>query len=347
VVLSVTGVAASLALLYAFRTVLWPFVLALVFAVLVNALLRGIGHSWPRAGRVTVLTLATFVIGTSALLSMIVLVKGVTDVAGQTPQLIQRLDDLLDLASRLAGLETPLSLKTLITSIDLPALAARVLAGVRHALSGMVLTLLYLVFILASQHRIADRAKLALSGERPARMLALADRTIRGVETYVWIQAVTGLMIAVASGVVMLAVGLQNAIFWSLALFMLSFIPIIGVGVGSIAPALFALLQFPTLWQAAAIFAGVQAVSFVVGNFILPTMQAKSQNIDPLTSLLAVAVWSVLWGLPGAFLAIPLTLALMFQLSQFESLRWLAIMMSNDGHRLTQFATADEDPGSS
>ena len=112
---------------------------------------------------------------------------------------------------------------------------------------------------------------------------------------------------------------------------MLCYIPILGVAVGSLAPALFALVQFPTVWPAVEIFAAIEVISFLVSSLVLPKMQADVQNIDPSASLLAMGLWSILWGIPGAFLAIPLTLALMYQLAQFESLRWLAIFISNDG----------------
>jgi predicted PurR-regulated permease PerM len=46
---------------------------------------------------------------------------------------------------------------------------------------------------------------------------------------------------------------------------------------------------------------------------------------------LSLAVWSWLWGLPGAFLAVPLTLMLMMLFAQFESTRWLSALLSNDG----------------
>lgn len=150
-------------------------------------------------------------------------------------------------------------------------------------------------------------------------------------------------MIAVASGAIMFATGLDNALFWTLALFLLSYIPVVGVAVGSVAPALFALVQFQTPWPALVLFLGVQGISFFVGNLVLPKMQADSQNIDPAVSLLATGVWTILWGVPGAFLAVPLALALMFQLAQYESLRWLAILMSNNGHPLPELAPPRRD----
>jgi predicted PurR-regulated permease PerM len=68
-----------------------------------------------------------------------------------------------------------------------------------------------------------------------------------------------------------------------------------------------------------------------VGNLIYPRMQAETQNIDPVATILALAFWGFLWGLPGAFLAVPLTLMLMMVCAQFESTRWVAVLLSNDG----------------
>jgi predicted PurR-regulated permease PerM len=103
------------------------------------------------------------------------------------------------------------------------------------------------------------------------------------------------------------------------------------VTVGSVAPALFALLQFPTKWQAVAIFAVIQVAAFIVGNVIYPRMQAETQNIDPIATILALSFWTFLWGLTGAFLAVPMTLMMMMIFAQFDSTRWISAALSNDG----------------
>ena len=138
-------------------------------------------------------------------------------------------------------------------------------------------------------------------------------------------------MIAGVSAAVMFAVGLDNAWFWTILLFLLCFIPMIGVTVGSIVPALFALLQFASWWQAAVIFGAIQVVAFIVGNFIYPRLQAETQNINPIATLLALSFWGSLWGLTGAFLAVPLTLMVMMAFAYFERTRWIAVLLSDDG----------------
>jgi len=151
------------------------------------------------------------------------------------------------------------------------------------------------------------------------------------LETYIWVQTITGTILTVSAAVVMLAVGLDNVLFWCVLFFLLTFIPNIGVTVGSIAPALFALIQFPTVWQAVVIFVVIQIVATVVGNMIYPRLQAETQNIDPLATILSLSFWTLLWGLAGAFLAVPLTLMSMMVFAQFDRTKWVAGLLSNDG----------------
>jgi Predicted permease len=97
------------------------------------------------------------------------------------------------------------------------------------------------------------------------------------------------------------------------------------------APPLFALVQFDTYWQAIVLFGVLQAIGMIVGNVIYPRMQGRSLNIDPVVVLLALAFWGAVWGLPGAFLSTPLTVALMVIMAQFDGTRWIAVILSADG----------------
>lgn len=328
--MALTGTVAAVALLYVFRSILWPFAFALVIAILVQAFIRVVVRLWPWANRRVVLAIAG--VGAIALLfaAGLVVMPGMAELGGELPLLHQRIDRLLTTSSTQMGLEDPITLDVLIGNLDYRVAASWGLRSIRTTTSGFVLTGLFVVFLLFTWERIEHRIHLAAGrgGRWPAQVL---ERSIRGVESYLWIQTITGVMNAVASGLIMFAVGLEHWHFWAVALFMLSYIPFLGVAVGSIGPALFAMIQFPTASQSLVIFFGIQAVAFVVGNLITPKMQATTQNIDPCAGLIAVGAWSIVWGLPGAFLAIPLTLALMYQFSGSPRLRWLAILLSNDG----------------
>jgi AI-2 transport protein TqsA len=328
----VTGSAAALALLYYLRMILIPFIIAFVLAVLVSALVRFIHSRWAGAPSWAVSALAGLIVIILASGGIFAMAQGAAQIFGQGPALLARLDQIVVDVGRSLHVGRPVHLGTVIGSISVPQLAGNVLQGLQGLASGLLLMVVYFGFLLAGQRRMAKKISYVAGSSRRATVVRNAiGRISTDIETYVWVQTVTGVMITAAAAAVMLAVGLDNVLFWSVIFFLLTFIPNIGVTVGSVAPALFALVQFPTTWQAITIFAVIQGAATVVGNFIYPRMQAESQNIDPLVVMLSLAFWTVLWGLAGSFLAVPMTLMLMMVFAQFKSTRWIAALLSNDG----------------
>jgi predicted PurR-regulated permease PerM len=263
---------------------------------------------------------------------MFVLARGAVQVVQQGPALLGRIDSIIQNISASWHMDQPLHLQSLIGQVSLPQVAGAVLATVQGIAGAVLLIVIYFGFMVAGRRRISRKIDLiAGSSTKRTTIRGIIERITADVRTYLWVQAVTGLMLALAAAAVMLAVGLDNVLFWTVIFFLLTFIPNIGVTVGSVAPALFALLQFDSIWPAIAIFAVIQVAAFVVGNLIYPRMQADTQNIDPVTTIVALSLWTFLWGLPGAFLAVPMTLMLMMVFTQFESTKWIAAALSNDG----------------
>jgi predicted PurR-regulated permease PerM len=327
-----TGTAATLAMLYFLRDILIPFVIAFVLAVLVSALVRFIRRRWAKAPDWAVATLAALVVIVCAAVGVFVLVQGTVQMVAQGPALVSRLDQIVMDFGRALHLQSELRLKTIVGSVSVPQIAGTFLTGFSGFAAGLLLMVVYFSFIIVGRRRIGRKIDVAAgSSERATAIKAVFDRVSADIETYVWVQTVTGLMLTASAVVVMMAVDLNNVLFWAVLFFLLTFIPNIGITIGSIAPSLFALIQFPTYWQAVAIFAVTQIAAFVVGNLIYPRMQAETQNIDPVVTLLALAFWTVLWGIAGAFLAVPLTLMVMMVFTQFESTKWISALLSNDG----------------
>jgi predicted PurR-regulated permease PerM len=73
-------------------------------------------------------------------------------------------------------------------------------------------------------------------------------------------------------------------------------------------------------------------INFITGNVFLPRMQGASLNLDPVVILLSLAFWGAVWGVSGMFLSTPLTVTVMIILAQFDGSRWIAVMLSGDGH---------------
>lgn len=157
---------------------------------------------------------------------------------------------------------------------------------------------------------------------------------------YFWVQTLVSLLISALALVTMVAIGLPNALYWAVLIFFLNFIPIIGAGIAVALPTLFAALQLDNPALVAATAFGLSFWPLIIGNFIQPNMTGKSVNLSPLVVLIALGFWATLWGLVGAFLAIPLTVMIMIVLAQFSQTRPLAILMSGNAEPLGVEAAA-------
>ncbi|PZQ63412.1 MAG: AI-2E family transporter [Phenylobacterium zucineum] len=320
------------AVLYLLSDILTPLALALFLAVMVDGFARVLQSRLPgvsqRAAVPLAVVLSVAIFGGAAFF----VADNATSFATQVIAYQPRLNGLIAQVAGMVGMDVPPTITQLVQQLDPASHLGQVAKGLQSFASTAAFVLIYLGFILASR-RGWERKAVALFQKRDERQEAVAAflRIRNGVEQYLWVQTVTGLMIAVASWIGMAAVGLDNAVFWAILIFIASYIPVVGGIVAVALPPIFALLQFDELWRAVALFAVLQVITAFVGNIVQPRMQGKSLNMDPIVLLLALAFWSVVWGLPGAFLSTPLTTVMMVILAQFAGTHWIAVLLSENG----------------
>ncbi|WP_309088425.1 AI-2E family transporter [Phenylobacterium sp.] len=321
------------ATLYWLSEILTPLALAMFLAVMIDGFARVLQARLPGVGRraatplAVILSMAIF--GGAAFF----VADNAASFANQLVTYTPRLNGLIARIAGLIGVDVPPTVTQLVQQLNPTRYLGQVARGLQDFLSTAAFVLIYLGFIIASRHGW-ERKAVSLFPNRDERQEAVAAflRIRNGVEQYLWVQTVTGLMIAAASWVAMAVVGLDNALFWAILIFIASYIPIVGGIVGVALPPIFALVQFTTLWQAIVLLGVLQAVTMFVGNVVQPRMQSRSLNMDPIVLLLALAFWSVVWGLTGAFLSTPLTVMTMVILAQFKGTRWIAVLLSDDGN---------------
>jgi AI-2 transport protein TqsA len=256
-----------------------------------------------------------------------------------------KLNDLIAHAASRLGVRAPQTIDQIVGQLDPTPYLGTVAQTLQGFASSAVLVLVYLGFILASRHAF-ERKTVRLFHEREDRQEALQVflRVRNSVERYLWIQTVTGAIIAVLGGGLMMLAGLDDAFFWAFLIFILNYVPIVGAVVAIALPSLFALVQFDGYSAAALVLGGLFVITFVVGNILLPRMQGDSLNMDPLVVLMSLGFWGAIWGLPGMFLSTPLTVLTMVILAQFEGSRWIAILLSADGDPLGLGKGAERSP---
>ena len=193
--------------------------------------------------------------------------------------------------------------------------------------------LLYLIFMLIERGRIFRKISLlgSDSDQRHAIMETISDIGVM-VRQYLAVKTLSNLVTATISYAIMIIIGVQFAGFWALLIFTLNYIPVFGAASAIVLPVILALVQpdgGPRM--ALTTLAFLIGAEQVMSNGIEPRLVGRSLNLSPLIVLFSLTIWGSLWGFAGLLLSVPITVTVMIVLSQFETTRPIAIMISDDG----------------
>lgn len=197
------------------------------------------------------------------------------------------------------------------TLLSKPAtlLAQKIGALVGNILSIAVLTSIFVAFILAGR----DSSKLATGIYKE-----IDTKIRRYIMAKVIYSAATGILV----WIILAILQLPMASLFGLLAFFLNFIPSIGSIIAWLLPVPIAILSpdhGPWAVSAVILFPGL--VQLGIGNGLEPKMMGDDLELHPVTILLALSVWGLIWGIVGMVLAIPITASIRVVLMRFEATR--------------------------
>ncbi|MGH8501570.1 MAG: AI-2E family transporter [Gammaproteobacteria bacterium] len=206
----------------------------------------------------------------------------------------------------------------------------------------LVLIIAFFVLGLLEVHDFRDKLRHRLSVDEGERWFESFKRVVTDFQIYIVVRTVIGLITGVLIWLLCLAVGLDFAFIWGFINFLLSYIPTVGAIIGVVPVSAFALLEFGIGINALLVLVGASGIQIVMGIYIDPLLQGRQLSLSPLVVLFSVTFWGWLWGVPGAFIAIPITITLVIACDQYERTRWIAVLLADYRDKT---AEADKSPG--
>lgn len=122
--------------------------------------------------------------------------------------------------------------------------------------------------------------------------------------------------------------GIDLLLVWGLLAFLLNYLPTIGSFISGVLAIGYAFVQTDTT-TAMAVGVGLLAIEQVMGNYVDPRLQGRQLAISPLVVLVALLFWGWLWGIVGALLAVPITIAALVICSHVQRLRPVALILGD------------------
>lgn len=209
-------------------------------------------------------------------------------------------------------------------------LAAYALSAFGNLLGFLTLVFFLVFLMLLEAHQWQDKVGTAFCNARRVSAVKVVDAVAVKLRAYLWVRTLVSLIAAVVNGLWLLAMGLDYAYLWAALFFVMNYIPNVGSIVAGVPPALYALFQLGST-RATVLILGLLVLEQITGNFVDPKLQGRQLSLSPLVVLLALIFWGWVWGVAGALLAVPLTIALVIVCMHVPELRPLAILLSEEG----------------
>ena len=155
---------------------------------------------------------------------------------------------------------------------------------------------------------------------------------IRLVKKYIFTKFITSAFTGVAAGIIYWLLGLELAFIFGTLTFILNFIPVIGSVIAVLLPLPIAFLQYNDPTFVVLIIILPTIIHQIIGNFVEPKIFGESFGLHPITIILSLIFWGMIWGFVGVLLAAPLTAIIRVTFERFETTKQIARLLEGKIH---------------
>lgn len=184
--------------------------------------------------------------------------------------------------------------------------------GTTQSLVGALLEVLVLTFFLLAAGDLFLQKTIKISARQTNQQTAV--EIARQIEASISRYLVTSLVLNVAEGIVftglMYLLGMPNPFLWGALVTCLEFIPYIGALTLIAILTIASLTVFDTVGHALMIPGSFIAMNLIQGNLVGPMVMGHRLALNPVAIFIGVAFWWEIWGIAGAFIAVPMLASL-------------------------------------
>ena len=203
--------------------------------------------------------------------------------------------------------------------------------SLQGVLSFSIVTFVFVILGLLEVEALGRRLRRIGDGQLGAATIDAATEIAARLQTYMLVRFGMSVLTGLGFWAFAAAYGLELQREWGVIAFVLNFIPFIGSFVATLLPTLFAAAQFESFSSALGMFLGLNLLQFLVGSYIEPRVAGRALSVSPFMVLFAVFFWGMLWGIFGAFIGVPILIALAAVCARHPPARAIAVLLSADG----------------
>jgi len=189
---------------------------------------------------------------------------------------------------------------------------SNLLLFVRNALSAsafsavlLFLTPVYVVLILYHRRYWLQIFYRLFPQENVENLRTILSLTVKTYYNFVKGMAVVYFIVGVLNSIGLWLLGIPHPLLFGFVASILTFVPYIGIIVGSLLPIAMAWITYDSFWYPAGIVAVFAFVQYLEANVIFPFAVSARLNVNTLVMLLAIFIGGLVWGVAGMILFVP------------------------------------------
>ncbi len=316
--LILAATAITVALIYT-RSILIPFVIAFFLYAILSPVIRGVNNKLklPRALGVVLVTTVFIVFITLIGIFIVNSLNGFFEDAAQYKDRVVEFVTWIQATAEKFGYRIQdFSIETQIKKLPFFSMAGNITMAAGTFLGNLLLVIVFVIFFLIGETASVSKDDNLISSMKS------------NISRYIATKFLTSLVTGTLVFILLVSFGVELAFLFGVLTVLFNFIPSIGSIVATVIPVPVMLLQFGFGWQLWAILAISSAIQFTIGNVIEPKLMGERMDLHPITVLLFLMFWGLVWGIPGMFLAVPITAVLRIILNRIETTHDLSELMA-------------------
>jgi predicted PurR-regulated permease PerM len=189
---------------------------------------------------------------------------------------------------------------------------------------GQFAMILFLVYFLLVTGDLYKRKIVKIAGPTLAKKrvtVQILDEINQQIESFIKVQLVTSLVVALATGAVLWAFGVENYAMWGLLAGLFNSIPYLGPILVTGGLAIVAFMQFNDVARTLYVSGAAFAITSLEGFLLTPMMMGRAAQMNPVAIFVGLLFWSWVWGVWGTVLAVPMLMMIKSVCDHIEDLQ--------------------------
>jgi predicted PurR-regulated permease PerM len=211
-----------------------------------------------------------------------------------------------------------------------PSLTETVLGQTTAISVGLLAAIVLLLFLLASGDTLLRQAiSIAPRLRDKKRIVEIARDSEDDISYYLLTITMINAGLGCVIGAAMWFLNVPNPLLWGVMAAAFNYIPFVGALVGAGVIGLVSVVTFDSPFAIAAPPVVYLLLSGIEGQLITPALVARRLALNPVAVFLSLIVWSWIWGIAGALLAVPLLATFKLMCDRVESLQPIGTMLGS------------------